>query len=81
MTQVTVRKVDETWIAKAKAEAKSRKVSMNTVLVEALKTGLGIKHPNTNGLGKFSGSRPDEFAGDWQARMEVFEKIDAELWK
>jgi hypothetical protein len=81
MTQVTVRKVEETWIAKAKAEAKTRQVSMNTVLVEALRTGLGITHQKTNGLGKFSGSCPDDFAADWQARMDVFEKIDDDLWK
>ncbi|MFC7339132.1 hypothetical protein ACFQY0_18205 [Haloferula chungangensis] len=42
MTQVTTRQVEDEWVAKAKAKAAERGVSMNTVLVEALRTGLGV---------------------------------------
>ncbi|MDP4848759.1 MAG: hypothetical protein NWQ95_00260 [Verrucomicrobiales bacterium] len=41
MTQVTIRRIEEAWVEKAKEEALRRSVSMNQVLVEALQRGLG----------------------------------------
>jgi len=82
MTQVTVRRVEEEWVAKAKAEAERRGVSMNTVLREAVKKGLGIVDKEaTNGLERFAGSCPEEFGEEWDKRMEVFDEIDEGLWK
>jgi len=82
MTQVTVRRVEEEWVAKAKAEAERRGVSMNTVLREAVKKGLGIVDKKaTNGLERFAGSCPEEFGEEWDKRMEVFDEIDEGLWK
>lgn len=82
MTQVTVRRVDEKWVAKAKAVAAKRGVSMNTVLVEALGKGLGVDGSlRNNGLEKYAGDSPNDFGGEWEESMEVFNKIDAELWK
>lgn len=82
MTQVTVRRVDEKWVAKAKAVAADKGVSMNTVLVEALARGLGVDDiPRRNGLEKYAADSPDDFGADWEETMEVFNKIDPELWK
>ena len=82
MTQVTVRKVDETWVARAKAIAAEKGVSMNTVLVEALSRGLGVDgSPRRNGLEKFAGDSADNFGPAWEESMEVFNAIDPELWK
>ena len=82
MTQVTVRRVDEKWVAKAKAVAAEKGVSMNTVLVEALAKGLGVDEaPRKNGLEKFAADSPDDFGPDWEETMEIFNTIDPELWK
>ena len=55
---------------------------MNTVLVEALAKGLGVEDtPRKNGLEKYAADSPDDFGADWEESMEVFNKIDPELWK
>jgi hypothetical protein len=41
MAQVTIRRVDEAWVEKAREEASRLKVPMNQVLVDALRRGLG----------------------------------------
>ena len=82
MTQVTVRNVEEAWVAKAKAEAGRRGVSMNAILVEALAKGLGVVAGiRTNGLEQFAGDSPEEFGSDWDAAMGECERVDAEAWK
>lgn len=79
MTQVTVRRVEESWVAKAKALAAERGVSMNTVLVEALGRGLGVD-ARTNGLERFAGTRPEGFGKEFEEAMEECSKIDPEGW-
>jgi len=82
MTQVTIRQLDDEWVSAAKARAAERGVSMNTVLKEAVKSGLGIvDKKKTNGLERFAGACPDEFGEEWDKRMEVFNEIDEESWK
>lgn len=82
MTQVTVRQVEEAWVAKAKAVAAERGVSMNSVLVDALKKGLEVEgKTRRNNLDRFAGDSPQEFGADWDKAMEVFEIIDEETWK
>lgn len=82
MTQVTVRNVDEAWVAKAKAEAGRRGVSMNAILVEALAKGLGVAvGKGSNGLEKFAGDSPDAFGPDWDEAMRECERVDPEDWQ
>ena len=83
MTQVTVRRVEEAWVAKAIAV--ERGVSMNTVLVDALQRGLGVAtQKKTNGLEEFAGSMPFEPEAEriaWDVAMKDCERIDEESWK
>ena len=85
MTQLTVRRVEEAWVAKAKAIAAERGVSMNTILVEVLRQSFGGEDsPKTNGLEQFAGCMPfesDEERKQWDESMKVFDQIDEELWK
>lgn len=82
MTQVTIRRVDERWVAKAKAVAAEKGVSMNTVLVEAIARGLGVDEtPRQNGLEKFAADSPEDFGAEWEESMKAFNKVDPELWK
>ena len=76
---MTVKEVKEQWIAKAKAIAADRGVSMNTVLVDALAKGLSVVgSPRRNGLEKFAADSPNDFGRDWEESMEVFNTIDPE---
>lgn len=82
MKQVTIRRVEESWVKKAKEEAKARGVSMNTVLVNALARGLEIdqkKPVRKNNLDKFAGD--SDFGPGWDKYLESLNEIDEELWK
>ena len=85
MAQVTIRQVEEEWVATAKAKAAERGVSMNTVLREAIASGLGIASsglpPRKGNLDRFAGDSPDEFGEEWEKAMEVFNEVDPEIWK
>jgi hypothetical protein len=85
MTQLTIRRVEESWVTKAKADAAARGVSMNQVLVDALARGLGVvAQKKTNGLEVFAGSMPFESEAEritWDQAMQDCEQIDEESWK
>ena len=79
MKQVTIRRVDDACVAKAKAEAKRRGVSMNEVLRESLHRGLGVERPRKTNLDKYAGD--SEFGPEWEAFLEKdLKRIDEELW-
>ena len=83
MTQLTIRRVEEIWVAKAKALAKERAVSMNTVLVEILEKELGdeSERRKTNGLEVFAGSCPESFGEDWDDYLKELNQVNPEDWK
>lgn len=82
MAQVTIRQVEEDWVVKAKALAAARGVSMNSVLIDALKRGLEVDgKPRRSNLDRFAGDSPDKFGPDWEEAMRVFETVDEEIWK
>jgi hypothetical protein len=74
--------VEKGWVAKAKADAAERGVSMNQVLVDALQRGLGVATPKkTNGLEKFAGSCPEGFGLEFEEAMKDCSRIDEEAWQ
>lgn len=82
MTQVTVRKVPDSWVAKAKADAVEKGVSMNQVLVEAIGRGLGVGGEKaTNGLERFAGDSTDLFDEGFDKAMEDCSRIDPRDWE
>ena len=82
MTQVTIRQVQEEWVTKAKSVAAEKGISMNSVLVDALKKGLEVEGKTRRyNLDRFAGDSPDDFGASWDKTMEVFEVIDEETWK
>ena len=81
MTQVTIRRIEEAWVEKAKEEAVRRKVSMNQVLVEALRRGLGAdaEPVRKTNLDRFAGD--SDFGPEWDEFLEkVLKHVDPELW-
>lgn len=82
MAQVTIRRVEKEWVAKAKTDAAKRGVSMNQVLVDALQQGLGVgAKKKTNGLERFAGDSAHLFDEGFDAAMEDCSRIDAEDWE
>ncbi len=80
MGQVTIRKVEKSWVAKAKAEARMQGVSMNTVLRESLRRGLGVDGETPlNGLEKYAGD--SDFGPEWDDFLEELNQVDPEDWK
>lgn len=81
MVQVTIRRLEEDWVRKAKAEAIRRKVSLNQILVEALRRGLGVDSEpvrKTN-LDRYAGD--SDFGPEWDEFLERdLKRIDPELW-
>ena len=81
MAQVTIRRVEESWLEKAKAEAAQRQVSMNQVLVEALARGLGAdaEPVRKSNLDRYAGD--SDFGPGWDEFLEKdLKQIDPELW-
>jgi hypothetical protein len=82
MMQVTIRRVEEAWVAKAKADAAKRGVSMNQVLVDALQRGLGVSaEKKSNGLERFAGSCPEGFGPEFNEAIKDCSRIDEESWQ
>lgn len=81
MNQVTVRRVEDKCLELAKQKAKERRVSMNTVLVEALEAGLGVKSEVIHhDLDHYIGA--SDFGPDWDHFLKVdLNNIDQESWQ
>jgi len=81
MTQVTIRRIEEAWLEKAKAEAAQRSVSMNQILVEALRRGLGAdaEPVRKTNLDRYAGD--SDHGPEWDEFLEKdLKQIDPELW-
>jgi hypothetical protein len=81
MTQVTIRRIEEAWVEKAKEEATRRNVSMNQVLVEALRRGLGAdaEPVRKSNLDRYAGD--SDLGPEWDEFLEKdLKQIDPELW-
>jgi hypothetical protein len=81
MTQVTIRRIEEDWVKIAKAEAARLGVSMNQVLVEALRRGLGAdaEPVRKTNLDRYAGD--SDFGPEWDEFLEKdLKQIDPELW-
>lgn len=78
--QLTIRRVDEACVAKAKADAAKRGVSMNQVLVDALQRGLGVDgQVKTNGLERFAGD--SDFGPNWDGYLQELNRVNPGDWK
>jgi hypothetical protein len=79
--QVTIRRVEEDWIKKAKAEAQAKGISMNEVLRRALAIGLGIggERRRKSNLDRYAGD--SDFGTEWESYLNKdLQKVDEELW-
>ena len=79
--QYTIRQVPEQVDRLVRLQAKKERKSLNAVLLEIIKRGIGLKD------GPMEYHDLDELAGSWvfdpefDAAMKTFASIDEELWK
>lgn len=81
MAQMTIRRVEEAWVEKAKQEAARPKVSMNQVPVDALRRGLGAdaEPVGRTNLDPYAGD--SDFGPGWDEFLDKnLKQVDPELW-
>jgi hypothetical protein len=86
MKAVTIRGVDADVAEKLKAHAKAQGKSVNQVILEILKAGVGLKKGNTysreyDDLDDLFGSWSEDEFNDINARIEQERRIDSEIWR
>jgi len=86
MKAVTIRGVDADVAEKLKAYAKAQGKSINQVILDILKTGVGLKKDKTysreyDDLGDLFGSWSEDEFKDISARIEQGRQIDPEMWR
>jgi len=81
MKQITIRKVPDSGVERARGLAKEKGIPLNDVFVQALESGLGLTGKAlTNGLEIFSGD--SKFGTEWDRYLDDdLQKIDPDVWK
>jgi len=86
MKAVTIRGVDADVDEKLKAYAKAQGKSINQVILDILKAGVGLKKAKTysceyDDLDDLFGSWSEEEFNNISARIEQGRRIDPEIWR
>lgn len=81
MNQITIRKVSDRGVERAREMARERGVPLNDIYVEAIEEGLGVRgRKPANGLEVFSGD--SDFGSEWENYLNRdLNRIDEEIWR
>lgn len=85
MRAISLRGVDEEIARKLKAEAAQRGTSVNALILQLIRAGIGIKAPATkrheyHDLDQLAGTWTEEDAAEFARTVSDFEQVDKELW-
>jgi hypothetical protein len=85
MTNLSVRGVDDTAVARLKEQAKSRGISLNAYLVELIQKSAGVRtktgrRPEYRDLDDLAGTWTTEDIHEFEESQRAFNRIDEELW-
>lgn len=82
MKALTIRNVDPTLAKALERERERRGRSLNQTVLEVLRQSLGVSSGRrSNGLRELAGSWSAKDKAEFDAATQVFEAIDAELWR
>jgi len=86
MKTISVRGLDDQTAAKLKDEAKRKNLSVNALVLDLLRRGIGVKPASQrraihNDLDHLAGTWSDEEAREFQESTRSFEEVDKELWR
>lgn len=80
MSNLSLRGVDASTLARIKADARRRKVSVNRLIVETLEQQFGTGNSTYHDLDALAGKWSAAEAAAFDAATAPFGKIDAGLW-
>jgi plasmid stability protein len=85
MSAMTLRGLDETTVERLKQEARRRGISVNALLRDMVRHGLGldsaaqrVRHMDLDAL---AGTWAAADASEFNAATEAFERVDESLWR
>jgi hypothetical protein len=84
MAALSLRGIDDRLAAALKAEAQRRAISMNALILDLARQGLGLaatKRPLYTDLDTLSGSWTADDIAEFERTTAEFEHIDESLWR
>ena len=78
---LTVRNLPKEVAAALDREKRRRGTSLNQTVVDLLRLSLGVARVRSNGLHRMAGTWTEPEHREFLSRVQVFETIDADLWK
>lgn len=85
MAAIMLRGLDDAEFARLKQEARTRGVSVNALLKQLVREGLGLAQPargqRFTDLDALGGTWDADEADSFERAVEPFERIEPELWR
>ncbi|MDZ7659449.1 hypothetical protein [Fodinibius sp.] len=86
MKTISIRGLDEETAAKLKDEAKRKNLSVNALVLDLVRRGIGLKPASErrrvyHDLDHLAGSWSQEEAAQFLESIQCFEEVDKELWR
>jgi len=87
MNQITVRGFDKQLAGAIQRLANQEHISLNKAALRLLRKGAGIETPPGSGsnighsLDRFAGAWDKSQAAEFEESVEIFSKIDADMWQ
>ncbi len=85
MKTISLRGVNDEVAKKLKEEAEQRGTSVNTLILQLIRAGIGLKAPAVrrheyHDLDPLAGTWAEEDAAEFMRAVSDFERVDKELW-
>jgi plasmid stability protein len=83
MKALTIRNVDPKLARALESETNRRGTSLNQTVLDLLRRALGVEAGTrrSNGLRELAGSWSARELAEFESRVAIFERVDAELWR
>jgi hypothetical protein len=86
MKTISVRGVDEETAAKLKDEARRKNLSINALVLDLIRRGIGLKPASHrrqihHDLDHLAGTWSEEEAREFLESIRIFEEVDKEQWR
>lgn len=86
MANLSLRGIDEKTAARLKSEARRRGLSVNALVLQLIRQGVGLKAPETqrvvhHDLDALAGTWDEKDAAAFLEAVSDFEQVDKALWR
>jgi len=80
MPNISLRGIDDPTLGRIKASAKRRKISVNRLIIDTLRTQFGAAENGFDDLDDLAGKWTDAQAREFEAAVAPFGEIEPGLW-